>query len=627
MAGTYTSSAGPQITQADGTVVACGSAQSGLSWSARSVPSLNGSVQGNLHSQSALKDQDFLFTGFLSQGENTGASSATVTGTLNFTNYSCLGSAAHQTVQVNGGISGDSAILQVFADSGLPIGWIGAPASSANPRPVIFKTAASGGQILQGADGYSILTKACSGDGDFGNICMALGEATDCTQPISLNPPFLSFPAQLVGSAGVTTTITLTNTDPAGTTLTGLLLELSGAGYRDTSFTGISEFDQGPNFTEQDNCADPPGSSFSLGPQQSCIINISFSPQQSCTWLPETTGGVAPSGCPPFLPTTIATPPALAARLSVKSPLSVDSDTNFVVPITGVGLSALVPSTPELDFGAEAVSKTSLSQALSFTNQGVQPVQILPAANSPCSSIGVYNTLAQPVQSGQVAGLQVVQGSLMGGQYASPGSGNSFNTISYICDLDGISKLPNFRISSDTCTGRLLAPLDSCSLNIAYVPQPNSIPPAGLDYFLQLNTQKCFGSLDQPYCEIDSGRFPVELKANPPSPLRMSPAAGLDFGYWTKGQSSAPLTIMLSNDPSDPNAGTVYFKGNVAKGNFTEIDNCGASLAPGSSCAMSIVFNPTSTAFEQGTLTISYTLMSAPGSPATQTIYLRGSGQ
>jgi len=646
MAGTYSSSVGPQTTKADGTVVACGSAQSGLPWSARLVPTLTGEVSGNLHSQTVLQDQDFPFSGTLSQSANSGASSAMVTGTLTFMNYyPCLGT--QQTVNVTGEISGDSVILQLFSGAGVQIGQIGAPVTSANPSPVTFQTLASGTEILRGSRGYSIVTKACSGEGDFGNVCMAVQAGGDnlttaCTQPILLTPSFLSFPAQTVGSNPVTQTITLTNADPAGTgnTLTGLSLELSSASYIDSSFTGISEFDQQPDFTEQDTCSNSPGSTFSLGPLQSCVISISFSPQQSCTWLPETAGGIAPALCPPFepetistnsyVPPTIATPPARAARLTVKSSLSVDADTSFVVPITGVGQSALVPSTPELDFGAEAVSETSLAQVLSFTNQGVQPVQILPAANSPCSSPGVSNTLLQPVQSGQVAGLQVVQGSLLGGQYAPPGSGTSFNTISYICDLDGRSKLPNFVISSDTCTGSLLAPSESCSLNIAYSPQPSSVPPTGLDDFLQLNTQKCWGSLDQPYCEIDSGRFPVELKANAPSPLRMSPGAGLDFGSWPKGQSSAPLTIILSNDRSDPNAGTVYFKGDVVKGDFTETDNCGASLAPGASCAMSIVFTPTTLTFEQGTITISYTVLPASlalGNSPTQTIYLRGSGQ
>jgi hypothetical protein len=101
----------------------------------------------------------------------------------------------------------------------------------------------------------------------------------------------------------------------------------------------------------------------------------------------------------------------------------------------------------------------------------------------------------------------------------------------------------------------------------------------------------------------------------------MSPGAGLDFGARPVGQSSNPLTIKLFNDPKDPNSETVSFTGNLVKGDFTEIDDCGASLAPGGTCTLTITFNPTVVGFEQGTVTITY----AAGQ--TQTVYLRGIGQ
>ena len=600
MMGTYSSTDGK----------GCGTAQRELPWSATSVPPMTGMIQGSFHSTGGglLRDQDFPVSGFLNQGNNTGASNATVTGTLTFQGYPCLG-----TASVNGQISGNSVILQILASNGLNVGQIGAPAGSPNLSPAIFESAV-GGSVLHGTKAYGVATKTCSTSSlppDTGNVCLSLGTATACTQPILLSPSPITFPPQIVGSSPITQTITLTNTDPSGSPLTGLTI--SQLNFGGSFVSGQSDFSGLPSFTERDTCANPPQSPFSLGPQQSCSITISFSPQQSCPWQPYANPppnqGEPPSLCP--FPR--------AAKLTVKSPKSAgdDSDKAFSVPITGIGLSAIVPSTPELDFGSEAPSEKSPSQLLSFTNQAGSMVEILPAIGTPCTVPANGNPvpLQRPLAPGVIAGFQV-DATVSAPNVTPP-------TISYTCDFDQTSGEPNFQISADTCTGRLLAPRDSCSLEITYAPQPltySSQAGNGLDYFLELNTLECTPNTTL-YCEIDSGRFPVELRANSPSPLRMSPSAGLDFGAWPVGQISSPLTITLFNDPKDPNSETVNFTGNLIKGDFTEIDDCSASLAPGGSCTLTIGFNPTIVGFEQGTVTITYT------AGQSQTVYLRGIGQ
>jgi hypothetical protein len=591
MAGTYTSSDGK----------GCGTAQTGLKWTATSVPPLTGSFQGSFHSSlnPALKNQDFPVIGILTQGDNTGASNATVTGTLTFQNYPCLA-----TATVNGQISGSSVILQIIATNGLNVGQIGATPGASNPSPVAFQSSSGGGAILQGANGYGVTTKSCPGgtlDGDIGNICIALGGSTSCNQPILFTPASLVFPLQLVGSALTTQTITLTNNDPSGSTLSGLTLSFNSQSGS-TSLFGLSDFNGLPNFTEQDNCAKPAGSTFSLDSQQSCTITISFAPQQSCPWLPSTAlGGEPPSLCPY----------PMVASLTVNSPSSADNNPVFAVPISGLGFSALAPSTPELDFGSEALTETSVPQTLSFTNQGTTPIQILPALATPCvnPAVGVL-TLQRPIAPGEVSGLQVDTGNII----------PNGSTINYNCDSDLTSTLPNFQISADNCSGTLLAPLASCSLQVAFAPQPSTPLTPPLDYFLELNTLQCTSTTTS-NCEIDSGRFPVELTANLPSPLRMTPGAGLDFGYQFKGFPSTPRTITLFNDPKDPQAGTVNFTGNLIKGDYAETDDCGFSLAPGASCTLTITFQPGIIGFDPGTLTITYSV------GQTQTVRLRGTGQ
>jgi hypothetical protein len=385
----------------------------------------------------------------------------------------------------------------------------------------------------------------------------------------------------------------------------------------------LGDFTRLPNFTEQDNCSSTPGAPFSLAPQQSCTITVSFSPQQSCSWLPVAAGGAAvPSQCPPFIPLQSAqlpSPPALSTTLVINCPdcQTVTNDTNaiFDVPITGLGESAIQPSTPELDFGPQdaALNESSPPQSVAFINQSSAPIQILPAmATPPCGSPGSQPTLFRPSSPGTIPGVQVVVGS-------SLTFFNSGATIQYACDLDVNSQKPNFRIVSDGCSGTLLLPQQSCTVALVYAPQPNGSG-GNLDYFLQLNTLQCTSTITTD-CEIDSGRFPVELKSALASPLRVSPGAGLNFGTWPTGQTAyPPLTVTLSNDNQIANPQPIIIQAIAPKGDYFESDNCGFSLAPGGSCTMTITFTPKITGFDPGSITITY------NSTFSQVISLRGFG-
>lgn len=620
MTGTYGSTAGSSVVDPNNPqgTVACGTVQSGQQWTATSVPPLNGSVQGSFHSTgsgtvSSMKDQDFPVTGSLSQGPNIGTSSSTVTGTLTFSNnYPCV----QTPVSVSGEISGNSVILQVLGQNGSQIGQIGAEPGLAIPSPVVFSNAASGGMVLHGSNGYGLSTSTCKAGnipGDVGNICLALQNSKACTESITMSPAFLLFPVQQLGAPATTQTVTVTNTDLSGTTLNGLQLALKVTPTSDTS--NPSDFNFLPGFSEQDNCATTPGSPFSLGPQQSCTISISFAPQQDCPWLPIAgLGGAAPSQCPPFMGASIPAAALQTATLSVTDPTSIgtDADSNFAVPISGGGISLVIPSTPEIDFGSETVAELSQPQLLSFTNTGTAPAQILPAmASPPCGKPNQPVLLPRPLVANAVPGIQIVTGGI---SFAS-------STVAYTCDVDPVSKLPTFQITFDKCSGTLLAPQQSCTLNVTFAPQPGTpqVPP--LDYFLELNTLQCTGTTTSD-CEIDAGRFPVELKVNPLSPLRMSPAADLDFGNQFKGvPTDVPLTVTLFNDPNDPNSQAINFNGITVKGDYSVSNNCGNVLAVGDSCTLDVIFTPKNSGYDPGSITIIYNNNALP-----QTIFLRGTG-
>ena len=621
MTGTYTANPG---TAADGTPCGSGTGQTPLAWSATSVPALTGSITGSFHSagsyNSGLANQDFPLTGVLTQGENIAASNATVTGTLSFINpttllsdYPCFPGGL---VFVNGQISGNTVILQLIDTDGANDGQIGIPASQVNgeTQPVTFDSTTNGYILHSAGTGYVVNTKPCPAPAnqDGGYICFALNTSTACNQPIALSPAILTFPPQLLGSTNPSTqTITLTNTQPSGTApLTGLTLTWVAASgsFNDT---GQTDFTNLPDFTEQDNCAVPAGSTFSLLPGQSCTATVSFAPQESCTWLPNQ-GGTPPAQCPL----------ALTATLTVNNVPSVDNDGNFLVPIAGTGLSFIQLSTGELDFGSEALGEASLPQLLNLTNYGTTPVQILPRGTC-VSAFGQTLTLPHPLtESSPVAGLQVV---------SNLNQDTNQSTIQYSCDSDPTTMLPNFQISSDTCSGTLLQPQAGCSLEIGYITQSAATAAGGLDYFLELNTVQCADPVNDPPsqsnpCELDGGRFPVELRANLGSPLRMTPAAGLNFGNVTVGKSSVAQTITLLNDPL-PNGPTVNFVGKfVVSGSFTETDDCPSNLAPGGSCTLTIIFKPKNAGHNTGTIAINYTT-SANSTFQTQPVYLVGSGQ
>jgi hypothetical protein len=640
MMGTYSATAG---SAADGSV--CGYAVSGLSWSAVIVPQLTGSITGIFHSggiadNSGLLNQDFPVSGSLTQGGNIGGTSATVTGTLSFidpstglSNYPCL---PLGTVSVNGQISGNTVILQLIDINGSTDGQIGLPlsqvTSSSGLNAVILDSTTNGYVLHSTGQGYVINTKSCPNNAsgnfeDLGFICLALNGSSACQQPISLSPAILTFPQQMLGSAATQQAITLTNNSTAA--LSGFALQLND--NNTYSFGGASDFSQEPSFAETDNCgtggAPSAGQTFTLNASQSCSITITFSPQEGCPWLPfgtpPSTSGAPPEWCPlPFQ----------GWQLVVTSPASADNDSTFVVPVTGIGLSALQPSTRELDFGAEEQfnpSESSLPQTISFTNTSTNPVQILgpsPCMNPPKGPL----VLPAPRQAGpSVAGVQVVGQQPGVNSPISAFFGAAAPTISYNCDGDPGTLQPNFQISSDTCTGALLAPHQGCGLQISYIPQPNTPLMGGADYFIELNTLQCWplGTLpsESNPCEIDSGRFAVELRANPASPLRMSPSAGLDFGTQSVGTKSAAMSITLTNDPELSNPQTVTFVGRIlASGNYSESDDCPASLTPGSSCTVKATFKPGSVGFIPGALTINYT--PAPTS-SPQIIRLRGTGQ
>jgi hypothetical protein len=273
MAGSYTSTDG----------AGCGIAVT-QNWSANYVPALTGTIQGVFHSTggaAGLNEQDFVVTGNIVQGFDSGASSSSLTGNLSFedpitfiSDYPCFANAT-----ITGQISGNSVSLQLIASDGSTIGQIGQtiPLTAASPQVVTYNSTGTGYlvQSLAGT-GYAVYAPGCGGGSlqnpaDSGSVCFAVNSAKGCGPPVTISPAALSFPAQSVGSNPTTLQITVTN--PSTSSLDGLTLTLT---------NGNSP----GSFTETDDCgvggAPSLGQPFSLLAEQVCTVMIGFAPQQSC---------------------------------------------------------------------------------------------------------------------------------------------------------------------------------------------------------------------------------------------------------------------------------------------------------------------------------------------------------
>jgi hypothetical protein len=91
----------------------------------------------------------------------------------------------------------------------------------------------------------------------------------------------------------------------------------------------------------------------------------------------------------------------------------------------------------------------------------------------------------------------------------------------------------------------------------------------------------------------------------------------LNFGAQGTGTISAPRTITISN----PASVSFNITNIAANGNFSQTNNCGASLAAGAHCAITVTFSPIGTGLESGTIMLSDSTKISP-----VTIPLSGTG-
>jgi hypothetical protein len=106
------------------------------------------------------------------------------------------------------------------------------------------------------------------------------------------------------------------------------------------------------------------------------------------------------------------------------------------------------------------------------------------------------------------------------------------------------------------------------------------------------------------------GQWPTPVVWPDSSGLSIAPSA-LDFGPQGTGTSSPSRAVSITNNGSS----AVSLSGIAATGDFTQTNNCGASLAGGASCTVNVTFSPKAAGNRSGTLTVTNS-----ASPATASL-------
>ena len=176
------------------------------------------------------------------------------------------------------------------------------------------------------------------------------------------------------------------------------------------------------------------------------------------------------------------------------------------------------------------------------------------------------------------------------------------NTGDATLQISGISISQTFGDFAQTNNcGSSLAPSASCVISVTFTPLASGARSGTLTF--STNT-----SAASPTVSLSGTGIAPQMSESPRS---------LTFGSQLVGTTSAAQAITLSNPGSAPLPITSI----TTTGDFAQTNNCGASVAVGASCAISVTFTPTDRFTRSGTLVITSNAI-----PETDGLALTGTG-
>lgn len=175
------------------------------------------------------------------------------------------------------------------------------------------------------------------------------------------------------------------------------------------------------------------------------------------------------------------------------------------------------------------------------------------------------------------------------------------NTGTLNLNVGSVSVTGDF-VETDSCSGQSLAPGANCQIEVDFDPTQTGSRQGSLTIL----------------ANVAGGQVTVSLSGTglAPAAVGFTPSS-LAFPATTVGSSSVAQSIIIANTGGE----AVTLDGEMVSGDFVlAVDLCGTSLAPGTSCTVSIVFRPGASGSRSGALTVTDTL-------GIQTAQLSGTGQ
>jgi sugar lactone lactonase YvrE len=391
----------------------------------------------------------------------------------------------------------------------------------------------------------------------------------------SLSSSQLMFGGQLINTSSLAQTVVFTN-------------------------TGLAAIDIGSvattsNFTDSTNCTG------SVAPGASCSVNVIFTP---------------------------ATTGPLSGTVTIT-----DGAGTQAASLNGQGTNPGLAVSPSFEiFGAQVAGTTSQAQTLTVTNTGTAALTLNPITVSnnliesdQCPAIfqpGANCTVSlsfSPTSTGALSGSMVISDAsglvstlvTAAGQGTLPGITTSPSTLSFgslavgttsqgqtvtvtntgtaPLQIGAVSGTGDFA-ETDTCSSQTIAAGSYCVISVTMTPTTVGTRTGTIQFndsadglhAIALNGMGQQAGVSVTPTGLAFGSSPIVSSA------QVASAAGTSLSVTISNTGSAPLEL----------------GGFSTQGDFTEADNCGASVAAAATCTLSVKFAPTALGHRTGTLTI-----------------------
>jgi hypothetical protein len=433
--------------------------------------------------------------------------------------------------------------------------------------------------------------------------------STNSAPGVSLSSSSLSFGSEAVGVSSTAQTITLGNTGSAALSITSVVI--AGADSSDFSQTNNCGATVGAGANCTISVTFTPAASGSLSAALTVTDNASASPQSvSLTGTGTTTGG-GTSPAVSLSPTGLSFGNQPVGVASPSQTITLSNTGNAALSITGLALAGANPSdfAQSNNCGASVAAGGNCTISVTFTPAAngsfTAAVSVADNASGSPQTITLSGTGASP-------GASLSPSSLSFGNQpvgvASPSQtitlSNTGNAALSITGLALAGANPSDFAQSNNC-GASVAAGGNCTISVTFTPAASGSFTAAVSV-----ADNASGSPQT-----------VTLSGTGASPGASLSPSSLSFGNEPVGVVSPSQTITLSNTGNAALSITGLALAGANPSDFAQSNNCGASVAAGGNCTISVTFTPAAS----GSFTAAVSVAdNASGSP--QTVTLSGTG-